>query len=173
MAFIPASDSPTTPTARIRAIQIVLGALAMGLISFATLAAVLGNVSHASAPTATPVGSTSGGADLRAVLLMMVAGLSVVSIIAGTILNRLLRKRARTGEPTQALGAYATRSILLGALAEGPALLACVSVLTTGERLFLVVPAIALAVFAVLFPSASRFESFAGLTKNPYETPKN
>ena len=135
----------------IQSLRVVLGALLLGMTSFAAVAAFLG--------------PSKGAADPK-LFLIALAVMGPVELI----LYRLAVRPAIIRQAAQALRAGATdaamearftaATILAAALAEGWGLFGCVIVMISGQWAALVAPACAAAVLGSLLDVRGRFERF-------------
>ncbi len=156
------------PTASLRVLQILVAALALGLLSFS--AVVVGMVATGNAPTSSgaPGARAVGSASTNQLLLVM-GLLSLVCAVAGFIMRgvmiagfrRQLGPVATSSDPTSLLPQFQTVTILRAALAEGPALLGTVIVMISGNWLGFLGSAFGLCMLAVVFPTRGRLEDFA------------
>lgn len=149
----------TEPAAkRLRVIQILVGALMMGLLTASVVMALLVVIGHA--PPSPAHAKT---------FAIVVPGLFVATLAASIVVGRALQTQARqqwdaTSPPKDAvtfvMPKFEVQSILRGALLEGPGLFGAVATMLTGEYLFLVVPGLSLLGLAATFPTRDRVRDF-------------
>lgn len=149
---------PEPAEKRLRIIQILVGALMMGLLSASVVMALLVFIGHKPPSPA-----------LARTFAMIVPGLFlttfVVSVVAGRALTSQARQQWETTSPPKdaaffALPKYEVLVILRGALLEGPGLCGAVATMLTGEYMFLIVPGLSLMGLAATFPTEDRLLDF-------------
>lgn len=140
---------------------IVLGAMAIGVAAFAAVAAMMQPARDANPEFARLLGQITLGA-------------SAAGLIAGAVMFLAQGKRLEaTTDAAQRLQVFRTRVIATVAPGEGAALLACVSVLLTGERLVLLPGLAAFAVcLALVVPTPARVQRDLGLREQRKGRPK-
>ena len=151
----------------LRQIQMVCGALAMGIL---VVAAICGGVAYAGA---LPPSRALIPPLARFVGLLFPAGV-LLSIAVGSSqaqaarLHWLRQEEADVGEAATDFEESFGRSALLRvATLEGVGMLGAVSALLTGELLFLVAPAIAVVGIGVVFPSEDKYRAYVDRLTQP------
>jgi len=150
----------------LRALQIIVGAMIVGIVVFAVIGMALGGVAQGQG-TAPPAAGQTGGLSfenlLRLIWLLMVVGL----IAAGAVLRRTqVNQAVRVSAADEAIGRedllrlFTTMTIISAAMAEGAALFGCVMLLLGGAPVDLVFIAAPLLVMLWLFPTPGRWQGF-------------
>lgn len=145
-----ALELPASVLAKIRTAQVIHGALVVGVGVFLAIVAVLQSG-----------GSIQGNASLVTLGWMLPLGLGAAAVTAAPAVRRVALAAARA-QPAQAVERFVQTSILLGAILEGPALLAAVMGLLSGSGLPLVVGAALVVAMALQFPSKAKAVEFLG-----------
>lgn len=150
------SDPAPFPAAAVRITQILVAAMLGGMLAFSAVAAAIG-------PKSSP------SPDTARTLLLVAAGILLVTSILGTaVIPRAFAAQARArlrgaqpeDMPAIAYPLYQTSCILRTAMLEGPGLLGAFIVLTHGSTLALAIPAAAAAILILTFPTNDRFARF-------------
>jgi hypothetical protein len=128
-------------------LRLVLLAIALGIIVFSVVAAIL--VSTDAVPARPELGSSLLPALVAAAVLMM-----VVFVLVRQVLRADLR-------PEKLLPRFLALTIVSGALAELPSLFGVVVFLLTRQWAALLAPILGLAALVLLFPSRDKFARFA------------
>jgi hypothetical protein len=137
---------------------VVFGALMMGVVTFAAVAAVMVSTG-AMKPAITPPADPAAQAGLAPFQVMaIVAALVVLSAIP---LAFVLRARTLANASTPVTARWNTAHIIAGAILEGAGLMCCVFALVTGHLAFLAGAGLMLAAMGVLFPTPARAELWA------------
>lgn len=143
---------------RLRVLQILIGALMMGLLSASVVMTLLVVIGHA--PPSPSLAKT---------FAVVVPALFAATLVASVVVLRALTSQARqqweAASPHEDPAAFAmpkfeVQAILRGALLEGPGLFGAVATMLTGECLFLIVPGLALLGLAATFPTKDRALDF-------------
>jgi hypothetical protein len=149
---------PEPAARRLRVLQVLVGALMMGLLSASVVMALLVVIGHRPASP-----------GLAPTFAFIVPGLFVTTLVVSVLVGRVLATQARqqwegTPEPKDAalfaMPKFEVRAIFRGALLEGPGLFGAVATLLTGEFLFLIVPGLSLIGLAAMFPTRDRVLDF-------------
>lgn len=143
-----AVELPAAALAKLRTTQIIHAALVVGVGVFLVLVAVLQSG-----------GSIQGNASLVTLGWMLPLGLGAAALTAAPAVRRVALAAARA-QPAQAVERFVQTSILLGAILEGPALLAAVMGLLSGSGLPLAVGAALVVAMALQFPSKAKAVEF-------------
>lgn len=138
------------PSAQLRSTQIVIAALALGVLLFAGIAAYL-------APIGTPI--EIRGKDLLAIVAVVVT-LQVLPL--SFLVRAKLVKSAQEHEPGRRMAAFRASRIVAAALCEAGALLWCVALLFSGNLLYLAPVAVVVAVMFLHVPTRESFEDATG-----------
>ena len=143
-------ELPAGWDAKVRVAQVIHAALVVGVGLFLAVVAFL----QAS-------GSLQGQAGLATLGWALPLGLGVAGAFAAPQFRRVAIAAARA-QPAAAADRFAQSSILVGAIIEGPALLAAVMGLLSGSGLPLVVGAALVLLLAIQFPTRARAMAFLG-----------
>lgn len=143
---------PSDPAAALRSTQIVVGALAAGVLVFAGIAAVLGPLGDPPPPVALGL----DGIALAAVVVTLGA------VAASFTVPPRLVEGARGSPPEQSSQVFRTSRVLGAALCEGPALFWCVALLLSGNRWYLAPVALLVALLLLHLPTNDGFEAATG-----------
>ncbi len=146
------------PESRLRIPQVLIAAMAMGLLAFAAVVAYIVREARTTPPmvqSASEIG-------------MVVKGLTVVGVILGWVLWRVFLKqaRARAQGQEQAEAAdtvfplFQTALVLRAALIEGPGLFAVTATMLTGNWWNMAWAGVALAGFIAIFPTRGTFAHY-------------
>jgi len=152
---------------RLRQIQIVCAALAMGMLA---AAAVCGGLAYA--------GVVPANGALTPPLAGFVALSFPAAVLLGIAVGSSLAQQARlrwlrAPDPDESEGvaafedAFARASLLRVATLEGFGLLGAVSALLTGHLLFLIAPAMAVLGIGLVFPTESKLRAFVDRLTQP------
>lgn len=151
---------------QVRVMQIIIMALAMGIVSFAVIVGVVFKPQPQNQPPMM--------AYIAVAFTMVVLGVRTVvpGIFAASQRKQLISEngnsgsRAHYGLPTNAtdgdklLFAFQTKTIIEGALLEGPAFFLLISYMTTGQWWVLGIVFALLAVMGLQFPTRDRAEEW-------------
>lgn len=146
----------TLPPPGLRPVQIVVGMLTLGAVGASLVFAVIPSNRAALDPFVQRI-------LLGAAAAILVLGQAMAVLAIGPQVRAQVRRTLSADErdaPTACLPPFVTLSILRAAAAEGPALLAAVTVFLTGEYTGLAIVAAAVIVLAAGFPTRAKFESF-------------
>ena len=145
---------------RLRILKIIIAAMAGGLFAFTAMAVAL-----------VASGSTEAREELSVILLIALGSLALCEAIGYVVLRQgiigktrsFLRTHPDYDNPAVAIGnAFATLTIVAGAMLEGLGLFGAVIVLVTGEQLALIASALAiLLLLAFVLPNEEKARSFA------------
>jgi hypothetical protein len=137
--------------------MILVGALMLGLISFASIAIfVVQSTDQPVRPEAKILSFIGlGGAAVMSVLRFVVPGMISA---AGT---RRKPEQSPQDHRSQLAVVYAQKTLIGGALLEGAGFLNCVAYITSQSLLNLGAVALLLTIMAVTFPSQTQFENWA------------
>ncbi|MBK8178806.1 MAG: hypothetical protein IPK67_07915 [Planctomycetes bacterium] len=141
------------PSLALRGTQVIVLALAGGVVLFATVAAVVGPMSH-------PMEPVAFGLDPIALLAVF---LSFTAVAASFFVPGRVVEAAREGTPDARANAFRSSRIIGAAMLEGPALLWSVALLLSGHRLYFIPVAILVALIGLQVPTREAFESATGL----------
>lgn len=155
--------------ARLRVLQMIAGALIMGVAAFAAIAVVVGGGQNAQPP-----GSSAAGGGSMIQTLRLVAGAVMMGGIIGAVafmafnrksaaqLRQYAGATAHEDElQSQLFGRFFVGAIISMALLEGPALFGAVIVLMGGNAMDLVLVAIPVAAMVATFPTTGKWERFS------------
>lgn len=158
--------------AMLRTMQILIGALIIGVISFGCVVAALVLTGNGPLPASQGSGAARGGLPLASMLLLVMGVLTVVSNGAGFWIRRQtvasLRRSSDAGEELNEgdlLARFQTTMVVRGAMAEGPALFGVVIVLISGAWLGFAGTGFGLLVLLAIFPTRAKFDGFVGEAK--------
>jgi hypothetical protein len=158
------SDPPSSLAARARVLQIVVIALAMGIVTVTLIFFVLRGDKPAASVPSVPV-----------YVFYLFVG---TAIATSAVVSRGIEANARRvatrgwperGEPTPEqldasratlAAAYQTRTILRSALVEGPAFFGAIAYFLSGDRTILVMNFALICALVSRFPTATRFEDW-------------
>jgi hypothetical protein len=143
--------------------QLVVGAIAGGLVAFGAISAAL-------VSKMTPVPLEVTRILLLVLLVLAVTQAVVFPAVGRTIVGNLQRKIATLpdGErETAAATGFQTLTIVRAALVESVGLFAVVVFLLTGKWVVLIVPAACLVVYVTMFPTHMRLEQFVRRVTGP------
>ncbi len=138
------------PSAQLRSTQIVIAALALGVVIFAGVAAYVG-------PIGTPI--EVGGKDLLAIVAVVV---TLQALPLSFVVRAKLVKAAQEHEPARRIAAFRASRIVAAALCEAGGLLWCVALLFSGNILYLGAVAVVVAVMFLHVPTRESFEEATG-----------
>ena len=149
--------------------QIVVGALALGVLSFGGFVLLFGSS-----------GRVSAGSQVATVLMLFGAVLLVGGLVAGHVVRRIWVGRLQRRGPSQPLAetnellsAFGTITIVRSALAEAPSFLFLIVYMLHGLTSALAGAALALVTLLAAFPTQRSFEAFAGEVLDPLDlTPR-
>ncbi len=157
------NGQPEVSGKKLTALRIVVGALAIGMISLVVIMQVL--------PTDTePIEPK--------IMAIAIAGIAVMELGAYFALRMAMYSAARkrhedsNGKPIAIVTQlYVSFTILSAAMAEGVGLFGAVASYVCAERLFLIAPGAALVSLVLIFPTAGRFaQCYESVTGNPLPT---
>ena len=142
-----------------------------GVGMFAAVVLFLQLTSSGPAPSAPP-SQPSGGTNMELLFAIMLGAYALSVVPASAFILPAFRKKtgiaaADASDESNpeaprlaAVGFFTTALLLRAAIVEGWGLFGAVVALITGNLLFLLVPAVAVAVIGMFFPSTSKFERF-------------
>ena len=146
-------------TARLRVLKLIIAAMTGGLFAFAVIVVVLATS-----------GSMEAHLDLAPIMMIVLCGLAVCEAVGYVVLRQgiiaktrgFLRTHSDFGAPAAAIAnAFATLTIVAGAMLEGLGLFGAVIVLVTGDELALAAPAVAiLLLLAFVLPNEEKARNF-------------
>jgi hypothetical protein len=135
-----------------RTVQIIAGALILGVLIFAVISIV------------TAQGQPAGLEVIAYIAVAFSVMEAIVSFVAPALVaNRRLKElRERTGEiPVMDLfGVYQTQIIIRGALLEGGAFFCCIAYMSTQLWWTLATALVLVAIIAIFFPTRGRFDDW-------------
>lgn len=151
-------------------LQIIVGALAAGVLMFLAIVMYLSSQKRAAAAPETPIITYAayGMAAVCGIASFIVPNLVVTgarkSLIAGDVsqwgLVKNLPNVDQLGEVAPLAAIYQTRAIIGAALCEGAAFFACVAYLIEHQRSMLIVAGVLLVLILRYVPTPSRLESW-------------
>lgn len=145
------APSPDKDTA-IRTMQIIAGALMLGVVAFGGVVGMLLAGRAADDSSAQIISYVAAGASLLALV--------VVASVPASLGQSVDPDAPAEAKERARCGAYQTRMIVRFAILEGVAMLNLVAALIEGQRFNLVIAGFMLLCMALLFPTRSRVESF-------------
>ncbi|MEO1448179.1 MAG: hypothetical protein AAFV07_01560 [Bacteroidota bacterium] len=135
----------TSNASYLRVLQILFGALIMGLVAFSAIVFFLVE------------GQEMGGSDLGMQFLIIVVGVTVASIAAGMLISKRvlddIKPDAKVGEK---LDRYRSAQLVRYVTAEGPGLLAQIGFLLTGEKQYFALGALLLGYLLWMRPTRDK-----------------
>lgn len=138
---------------QIGTLRLVVGAMAVGVLGLAVVAAVFG-----------PLELQQGAAPPTKLLAIICVALMAAEAVAYVAVRGMIISRVRVeGDAPQLVGAlraFMSLSIIGAAMAEGVALFGAIVVLLGGVGLNILLVAVPFAVLLTQFPSQARWESF-------------
>jgi len=138
----------------LRVLQLVVGAIACGLLGCAAVSIVLVTQRWIMPRT-----------EIEHALLMALLAVAVAQAAAFGLVGRLiagsLRRKVEGGAAVDSAAAFSTLTIVRGAAVEAVGLFAVVVFLLTANWTVLVVPVACMLILATLFPTRDRLERFA------------
>jgi hypothetical protein len=143
------------PQVTLRSIQMIVGALALGLAAFTAVAAAV----------VASRGPLSPDPHLANMLLIVLFPLWFASVIGGVVLGRATSSRLARGPaegrtPESLLAQFSSITIIRSALAEGPGLFGAIVLLLSGWYAAALAPFLSLVVMALSFPTRERLDAF-------------
>jgi hypothetical protein len=143
-----ASESPSL-TAQTRVLQIVVGALVMGVLLFGTFVVF------------TALKKPPGGVTMSYIAIGFSALMIVLHVIVPGVVERAaLRNQSIDTGPQALLGVYFTRTIIAAALLDGAAFLSLVAVMQEHRPWVLGVTAVLVVLMIMQIPSRTRIEQW-------------
>jgi len=144
--------SDTLKTGAFKTLQIIYGALIMGVVAFLFVVLYLVNDLHFVV-------------DADDIFTMVVPLMTFSGIVVSMILNKNFLGMIQSEDSLQAkLSKYQTASIIRGALLEGPALIGVIATFISGNYFFLLFSVLLLVVMYLFFPNKERFVQAAQLS---------
>ncbi len=144
--------SSPDPAGQLRSMQIVVAALALGVLTFGAVAYFVG-------PVSTPMPPVAMGFDVLA--LVAIASTLTMVPMAFVIPGHFI-EASRDQETGRRIAVFRSSRIMAAALIEGPALLWCVALLLTGTWWFLAPIAMLVGLLAMQIPTRGSFEDATG-----------
>ncbi|MBU3729350.1 MAG: hypothetical protein FGM37_08915 [Phycisphaerales bacterium] len=141
-----------------RVTAIVFGALMMGVVTFAAVAAVVVSTG-AMKPAVTAPANPDAQAGLGPVQVLAIV--AVLAVLSAVPMAFVMRARTLANASTPATARWNTAHIIAGAILEGAGLMCCAFALVTGHLEFLAGAGLMLAAMGVLFPTPARAELWA------------
>lgn len=146
------SSPPTDKNAVLRTMQVIAGALILGVLVMGAVAASLAIGAEAEAERSQLVASIAAGLSL----LVLVVAAIVPANVSGAL-------REEPGSPARELAfytAYQTRMIVRLALVEGAAMLNLVAAIVDKQQYSLVLAGLLVLIMLAMFPTRGRVERF-------------
>jgi hypothetical protein len=156
---MPSFGKPTGTVQPIQVLQIVIGAMLMGIVTFAVVVVVVrasGQDPQPPMPGKPLISYVAIAVAIGSLVFREVVGAAVV----GAGLRKIVREGQRAGtsvdRAAQLAGFFQKKTIIAAAMTEGPALFLLVAYLLEGNAAALIVAILLAASLAMLFPTQSR-----------------
>lgn len=162
---------PANMSAAMFTLRILYLAFMAGIAMFAVVVVILLQSTSSPSPS-TPPGQPSSFADMEMLFAIILGAYAVSVLPASVFIVPALRKKAGIAAADAAsdtdpdapklaaIGLFTTGLLLRAALVEGWGLFGTVTALLTENLQFLLVPALAVAIIGLYFPTRSKFERF-------------